>query len=251
MSRSVRALGPDAVRKAIEILASGEIGKSRGGVLESGTQWGGDRMLLSWDCGVVRFVVGATLYEQDHPSFLLAEFPPGGAPPRLATWLRDLSPREAPLFLGLAGELVPLWPGVTAACGFLDRFGYFYRLHRTLIEPAARELRTVAEGLLALQHWPVLFERAMDAMGERAYASLPKALAAADLGAFLGRLLMGSLSGRLTLARIPECLRSMREPPAPQAEECLRIPHYRRMFDQLERSAESAAPAIERLRAAV
>ena len=87
----------------------------------------------------------------------------------------------------------------------------------------------------------------LDAMGEPALASLPKGVADADLGAFLGRLLIGAQTGLITLARIPECLRAMCEPPAPDAEECLRIPHNRRMVEKLERAAESAARLIERL----
>jgi hypothetical protein len=91
----------------------------------------------------------------------------------------------------------------------------------------------------------------MDSMGELARGSLPKGLAAADLGAFLGRLLIGTQDSRLTLARVPECVRAMYEPPTPLAEDCLRIPHYRRMLKNLERFTESAAPLMEQLRAAL
>jgi hypothetical protein len=149
--------------------------------------------------------------------------------------------------MGLAGELPPAWPGIASACAFLDRFSHFYRSHRTRIELAGRELRYVAEGLLALQHWPALLALVMDSMGEM--ASLPKGLAGADLGAFVGRLLIGTPHRRITLARVPECMRAMYELTTPPAEECLRIPHYRRMLQNLERSAEAAAPLMEQLRA--
>jgi len=251
MPRSVIAVGPDAVRKTVQILAAVEIGKAQGVALESGAQWGGDRMLLSLNGGFVQFVAGNTLFEQDREGFLLAEFPAGCASANRASWLRGLSLYETPFCLGLAGEVVQLWPGIASACGLLDRFGHFYRRHRTQIEQAARELRYVAEGLLALQRWPALFEQVMDAMGEQAQGSLPKGLAAADLGAFMGRLLIGAQGARITLNRIPECLRAMREVQAPQAEECLRVPHYRRLLEKLERAAESAAPLIEQLVAAL
>lgn len=247
MPRSVIAVGPDAVRKTVEILAALKIGKTQGVALESGAQWGGDRMLLSLDGGSVQFVAGNTLYKQDREGFLLAEFPAGDAFARRASWLQGLSPYEMPFCLGLAGEVPQLWPGIASACGLLERFSHFYRGHRTQIELAARELRYVAEGLLGLERWPALFKEVMDAMGEQAQGSLPKGLAAADLGAFLGRLLVGAQGARITLTRIPECLRAMRELPTPEAEECLRIPHYRRMLEKLERAAESAAHLIEQL----
>jgi hypothetical protein len=227
-----------------------EIGKPQEVALESGAKWGGDRMLLSVDGGSAQFIAGSPLYRQHQAGFLLAEFPAGGAPPRRASWLRGLSPYEMPFCLGLAGERRS-FGRASSACGFLERFSHFYRNHRTQIELAARELRYVAEGLLALQRWPALFGPAMDSMGEQAHGSLPKGLAAADLGAFLGRLLIGAQGRRITLTRIPECVRAVSEPPTPQAEECLRIPHYRRMLENLERFAESAAPLIEQLRAAL
>lgn len=203
-------------------------------------------MLLSLDGGFVQFVAGSTLYKQDRAGFLLAELP-GGETPKPASWLRGLPADETPFLLSFARELIPLWPGTPTACGFLDRFGHFYRCHRPRIALAAREVRTIAEGLMGLQRWPALFEQILDAMGEPALASLPKGVADADLGAFLGRLLIGAQTGQITLARIPECLRAMCEPPAPDAEECLRIPHNRRMVAKLERATESAARLIERL----
>ena len=60
--------------------------------------------------------------------------------------------------------------------------------------------------------------------------------------------MMGAQAGRVTLARLPACLRAIREAPGPQAAECLRIPHYRRMIEKLERVSESAAGLIEQLR---
>ena len=251
MPRSVIAVGLEAVRKTAEILAAVEIGKTAGVGLASGAQWGGDRMLLSVTDGSVQFVVGSTLYGQDQAGFLLAEFPLGGASPCRAPWLQGLSPYEMPFCMGLAGELPLAWPGIVSACAFLDRFSHFYRSHRPRIELAGRELRYVAEGLLALQHWPALFAMVMDSMGELARGSLPKGLAAADLGAFLGRLLIGAQDSGINLARVPECVRAMNEPPTPLAEDCLRIPHYRRMLKNLERFTESAAPLIEQLRAAL
>ncbi len=75
----------------------------------------------------------------------------------------------------LAAELTHIWPCVTNACAFLQRFGYFYRRHRAAIEHAARELRYVSEGLLALrQHEPLLFDLAMEAMGAAGLDILPK-----------------------------------------------------------------------------
>jgi len=244
-------VGLDAVRRTIEFLAAVEIGKVTGAGLAPGAQWGGDRMLLSIKGGSVRFVAGNTLYRQDQAGFLLAEFPAGAAPPTRASWLQGLSRYEVSFYMGLAGELPAAWPGIASACAFLDRFGHFYRSHRTGIELAERELRSVAEGLLALQRWPELLAAVTDSMGEAARGSLPKGLADADLGAFLGRLLIGTRHGRITLGRVPECVRAMCEAPTPPAEDCLRIPQYGRMLKKLERSAESAAPLMEQLSAAL
>lgn len=239
------------MRKTVEILAVVKVGRVTGVGLASGTQWGGDRMLLSVEGGFVRFVVGNTLYQQGEADFLQAEFPAGGASASPPAWLQGLSQAEMPFCMGLAGELPLAWPGTASACALLDRFSHFYRSQRTRIELAGRELRYVAEGLLALQHWPPLFALATDSMGGVARGSLPKGLAVADLGAFLGRLLIGTQHIGISLARVPECVRAMCEQPAPPAEECLRIPHYRRMLKNLERSAESVAPLVEQLRAAL
>jgi len=228
-----------------------EIGNLQAGHAMAGAEWRGDRMLLSVDREYVRFVAGNILYRQDRVDFFQAELPSEGVSPRRASWLQCLSTYETPFFLRLAKELVEFWPGTVAACDFLPRFGHFYYCHRSRIELAARESRTIAEALLALQHWPVLLEQVMNAMGEPAFESLPKGLSDGDLGGFLGRLLIGAQSGRITLVRIPECLRAICEPSAPQAEECLRIPHYRRMLEKLGPAAESAALLIEGLLAAL
>ncbi|MGO9232139.1 MAG: hypothetical protein ACLQKA_23330 [Bryobacteraceae bacterium] len=244
-------MGPGAIRKAAEILAVVEIGQARGAGLAPGAQWGGDRMLLSVMDGSVQFVVGSTLYRQEQADFLLAEFPAGSASAGPASWLRGLSPQEMPFRMGLAAELSPAWPGIASACAFLDRFSHFYRSHRTQIELVGRELRYVAEALLALQHWPELLTAVMDSIGDLARGSLPKGLSEADLGGFLGRLLIGAHRSRISLAGVPQCVRAMCEPPTPPAEACLRIPHYRRMLRNLERHTESAAPLMEQLCAAL
>jgi len=228
-----------------------EIDKVTGVGLAPGARWGGDRMLLSVKDGSVQLVVGSTLYRQEQADFLAAEFPAGGARPRRAFWLQGLSKYEMPFCMGLAGELPPARPGIVSVCAFLDRFSHFYRSHRPRIELAGRELRFVAEGLLALQHWPALLAAVMDSMGELAPGSLPKGLAAPDLGAFLGRLLIGTPQSRITLARVPECVRAMYAQPTPSVEDCLRTPHYRRMLKKLERFTESVSPLIEQLRAAL
>lgn len=244
-------MGGDALRKAVAILAGVEIGKATAVGLASGVLWSGDRMLLSVKDGAVQFVVGSALYRQDQADFLRAEFPNGGASASRASWLRGLSPREMPFCMGLAGELPPAWPGIASACAFLDRFSHFYRSQRTRIVLAGRELRYVAEGLLVLRHWPPLLVMVMDSMGGLARESLPRGLAAADLGAFTGRLLIGAQGRRITLARVGECLRAMRETPTPAAEDCMGIPQYRRMLRNLERFTASVAPLIERLGAAL
>lgn len=251
LPRNVIAVGLEALRKTVEILADVEVGKQPAAALACGVQWGADRMILSIADGCVRFVIGNMLYRQDQADFLVAEFPVRGAFPRRAAWLEGLPRYEMPFCMGLAGELPPAWPGITSACAFLDRFSHFYQSHRTLIELARRQLLFVAEGLLALQRWPSLLGPVMDSMGERGQGSLPRGLGAADLGAFLGRLLIGAQRSGITLARVPDCVRVLCEPDAPRAEECLRIPQSRRMLTNLERFAESVAPLIERLGAAL
>jgi hypothetical protein len=76
-------------------------------------------------------------------------------------------------------------------------------------------------------------------------------MAAIDVGAFLGRLLIGTGDSQVTLARLPQCLRAMREPPTVEAEECMGIPQYQRMSEKLERSAERVSPVLQQLRNAL
>ncbi|MDR3700733.1 MAG: hypothetical protein P4L56_13900 [Candidatus Sulfopaludibacter sp.] len=251
MPRSAIAVGPDAIRKAVEILAAAESGSITTVGLVSGARWGGDRMLLSVKDGCVQFVAGSTLYGEDPADFLRAEFPAGRASPKRAACLQGLSRYEMPFCMGLAGELPPAWPGSASVCAFLDRFSHFYGSHRTRIELVGRELRFVAEGLLVLQHWPALLGAVMDSMGDPARRSFPKGLAAADLGAFAGRLLIGTPDSRVTLAPVPGCVRAILEPATPSTGDYLRIPQYRRALKNLERYAESVAPRIEQLRAAL
>jgi hypothetical protein len=251
MPRSIIALGDDAVRQAAQILALLETGKVTTIGLVCGARWGGDRILLSVEDGGVRFAAANIIYKQDQADFLRAEFPAGSASPGGASWLQGLSPYEMPFCMGLAGELPPAWPGTPSICAFLDRFSHFYGNQRPRIEVAGRELRYVAEGLLTLQHWPALFGAVMDAMGGAARRSLPNGLTNADLGVLLGRLLIGTERSRITLAPVPGCMRAMLEPPTPLTEDCLRTPHYRRALKNLERFAESVAPRIEELRAAL
>ncbi len=208
-------------------------------------------MLLSVQDGSVQFVAGSTLYRQDQAEFLRTEFPAGCASPSRASWLQGLPPSEMPFCMGLAGELAPAWPGVVSACAFLDRFSHFYRSHRPHIELAGRELRYVAEGLLALQHWPALLDLVMESMGEMAPGSLPKGLSAGDLGAFVGKLLIGTRDGRINLASVPEKVRGLYDLLTVPEEGCLRAPHYRRMLKNVERFTESAAPLMNQLRAAL
>jgi hypothetical protein len=252
LARSAIALGHDAIRKTAGILAVTETVKATLVGLVSGTQWGGDRVLLSIEDGCVQFVAGNTLYKQDQADFLRAEFPAGSAFAGRASWLQGISPQEMPFCMGLAAELPPAWP-VTACstCAFLERFGHFYRSHRPQIELAGRESRYVVEGLLALQHWPALLEAVMDSMGEPARRSFPKGLADADLGAFIGRLLLGPSHDRIRLAPVPDAMRTLYEQDPPAAEVYLRIPQYLRTLKKLENHAESLAPLIEELRAAL
>jgi hypothetical protein len=251
LPKSVVAVGPDAVRKTVDTLAAVELGKFPLAGLSSGDQWGGDRMLVSVQGGSVQFVIGNTLYRQDRADFIRAEFPAGTAAPRRGSWLQGLSAHEMPYYFGLAGELPPAWPGIASAAAYLDRFSHFYRSHRTGIQLAGRKLRYVAEALLALEHSPPLFAIVLDSMGELAHASLPKGLSAADMGSFVGTLLIGIQQERAILWQLPECVRALSEPVKAPAEApaqaWLRSPHYRRMLKNLEDYAESAAPLIAQL----
>lgn len=251
MSRSIVAQGRDAARKAAEILARAPVSETQGVALEPGSQWGRDRIVLSVDWSSVRFAKGSVLFKQDHEGFLITEFPPGSEPPKRASWLRGLSTYEMPLCMGLAGELAKKWPNIDSVYGYLERFACFYCNNRVQVESAARDLRFVAEGLLALPRWPAMFALVMEVMGEKAQTSLPHGMEAADLGAFLGRLINGSQTSGISLDRIPEQLRTMREQPARQAEERRQVPQYRRMMGNLERFAASVSPQIDHLRAAL
>ena len=186
LPRNVIAVGLDALRKTVEILAVVEAGKQPAAVLAGGVQWGADRMILSIEDGCVRFVIGNMLYRQDQADFLGAEFPARGAFPRRAAWLRGLSRYEMPFCMGLAGELPLAWPGITSACAFLDRFSHFYQSHRTRIELARRQLLFVAEGLLALQRWPSLLGPVMDSMGDRGAGKSPEGTGRPRSGRFPG-----------------------------------------------------------------
>jgi len=231
-------------------MAVAENGKATIIGLIPGTQWGGDHLLLSVEDGRVQFVIGSTLYSQDQADFLREEFPARGAFAARAAWLQGLTRSEMPFCMALAAELPPVWPGM-ATCAFLDRFAHYYRSHRTRIELAGREARYIVEGLLALQHWPELLDAVLDAMGEAARWSFPKGLAASDLGAFVGKLLIDTPRDRITLAGVPGAMRAIYEQDTPPSDAYRQIPQYRRTLNKLERHAESATPLIEELRAAL
>lgn len=248
MTKTAIAVGAEAIRKTAAIMAAAETGRATMAGLAPGTQWGGDRLLLSVEDGNVQFVIGSTLYSQNQAEFLRAEFPTGSASAGRASWLRGLTPYEMPFCMALAGELPPAWPGM-AVCAFLDRFGHYYGSHRPKIELAGREARHIVEGLLALQHWPELLGAVLDSMGEAARWSFPKGLAAGDLGAFVGKLLIGTPDDRITLAGIPGAMQAIYSQDTPSPDAYRQIPQYRRTLDKLERHAESAAPLLEELRA--
>jgi hypothetical protein len=219
--------------------------------LSPGAQWGGDRMLLSVSAASVKFVAGSTLYEQDQEGFLMDESRVGISSSRPAAWLRGISLYDMPFCMGLASALAPAWTATFATCSFLERFSLFYRINRGTVESASIELRYVLDGLYAARRWPSLFIPLMQAMGEGALASLPKGVAAADIGAFLGRLLAPNRQGSVALDQVPQCLRDAREKQAAEPEEWERIPQYKRTIESLERSAARVAPLIEHLRAAL
>jgi hypothetical protein len=236
LSRSVLAAGMQGVRQSLEILGSAGVGGAAGRTLAPGWQWRGDRMLLSVDLASVKFVAGTTLYQEDQESFLLSEFVGSGETiARQAPWLRGLSRYEIPFCMGLAGGLASAWPDTTSTCALLERFSNFYRNHRTQLESAARELRYILEGIFALQHWPALFEDLMQSIGPGARASLPRGLAEADVGTFLGRVLADR---SIALRGLPLSV-------------SMEVPHYRRAIERLGTSAERVAPIVERLRDAL
>ncbi len=215
-------------------------------------RWHGDRLLLSAHTDAVRFAAGSILYEQDLDGFLASEYPPEvAAAARKVPWLAALSRYELPFSMRLAGRLVLVWGENLAVCAFLERFGFFYSGNRMHLEAATRELRLVLDGLLTLRSRPALSGPLAESLGEVAAAWLSQAGAAGeDVPAFLGRLL-AEPAGVCPLPRLPEALRALAASPREPVRECLRVPHYRRALETLERSAERAAPLLERLRAAM
>jgi len=102
-----------------------------------------------------------------------------------------------------------------------------------------------------MQHWPALFGAVVEFVGEPAQAALAKSGSPGGLGGFLGAVLIGSAGGGVPLYGLPGALRGMRDPVTPEVEACLRVPHYARMLDSLERAADRAAPIVEQLAAAL
>ena len=204
-------------------------------------------MLLSVQGETVKYVAGNTLYTEDQDGFLLREFPADGSvSARQATWLIGLTRYEIPFCMGFAGALAQSPADTVSTCPFLERFSYFYCAHRTHAEAAARELRHVLESLFAFQRWPAIYRVLMDAMGDQASAVLPKGLSPIDIGFFLGRLLTGGAERQLTLAGLPAAVRTIRNSEEEHAD-CLRMPQYRRLLDNLERSTERSAQQLEDL----
>jgi len=207
-------------------------------------------MLLSVQGETVKYVAGNTLYTEDQDGFLLREFPADGSVrARQATWLIGLTRYEIPFCMGVAGALAQTPADTVSTCPFLERFSYFYCAHRTRAEAAARELRHVLEGLFAFQRWPAIYRVLMDSMGDQADAVLPKGLSPIDIGFFLGRLLAWGET-QVSLTGLPAAVRSIREAEEEHAE-CLRMPQYRRLLDNLERSTERIAQQLEDLREAL
>ncbi|HUI54281.1 MAG TPA: hypothetical protein VLY04_04880 [Bryobacteraceae bacterium] len=208
-------------------------------------------MLLSIDRASVRCLAGNILYEEDLAGFLKREFPSGGPPEaRKAPWFALLSRQEMPFCISLVATLVQTSEDNVPGCLFLERFSRFYSGHRSEVQLAARELRLVLDGLFALQQAPALFATCMDSMGPLARVSLPRGVALSDVGSFLGRLMIGAGRDQISLAELPSVVRGIRQSSAEEAQRFLQIPHRRRMLETLERSAESVAPLLDRLRAA-
>ncbi len=209
-------------------------------------------MLLSSSYRSVKFAVGTTVCEQDLTGFLADEYPAAAAPgARMGPWTLGLSQYEMPFCLYLAGGLAPGWGGHLPVCRFLERFTSFYRNNRTHIELAARELHHVVDGLLALQPWPALFRFLLDTMGEQSDSAIPKGVSAKDVAGFLGRLLIGKGPAQVSLGGLPELLHTIRELPTGPAVACLRIPHYARIMENLERAAARVTPVVNQLRDAL
>jgi len=247
----VVAVGRSAVRQAASILAAGRAGGASGCAPRPGAQWRADRLLLSVDRKSVKFLAGNALYAEDLDGFLKHEFPsgvPAGA--SQAGWLAGLSRFEMPFSMSLAATLALECDESISGCSFLERFCCFYCNHRTHLESAARDLRHVLEGLGGLRQWPTLFTSCLDCMGERARSSLPNSVTPPDVAAFLGRLMLGTGRDRITLADLPATVRELRQSPSEETLQFLRVPHLSRMLDRLEHFAGSAAPLVDRLRAA-
>ena len=247
MSRVITAVGRQAIQQSASILGSGGSAPHR--ELLPGAQWRADRLLLSVDPQSVRFLVGNVLYREDLDGFLRDEFP-SGAPVHTsrARWLAGLSQYEMPFCMGLASSLALGCDESISGCFFLQRFAGFFCNHRTQIELLARDLRYVLDGLFTLQQHPALYAWCMDSMGERARSSLPTSVTPRDVGAFLGRLVIGTGSEQISLAELPHTLRAFRLSSTPESEELMKVPHLRRMLETLEYFAERAAPQIDRLR---
>ena len=67
LAKTAIAVGAESIRKTAEILALAETSKATIAGLMPGTQWGGDRLLLSIEDGCAQFVVGNTLYNGCSP----------------------------------------------------------------------------------------------------------------------------------------------------------------------------------------
>lgn len=255
MPRTILTAGVPAIWQTVEILSSigsgGAPNRTAVG-LEPGTQWRRDHLLLAVGARSVKYVAGSVVCEQDLDGFLREQYSDAlESQQRAPAWMLGLSRYEIPFCMTLAGRLAPAWGGNLAVCPFLDRFGFFYRANRTHLELAARELHHVLDGLFAVQSWPGLFGVLLDAMGEGAAQSLPRGIAATDIASFLGRLLVGNGPEEVSLARLPELLHTLQEMPTGPAEACRRIPHYRRILENLERSCQRVSPVLAQLRAAL
>jgi hypothetical protein len=250
LARTVVAVGRSAVHQSASILAADFAGTIPGVTLWPGAQWRFDHLLLSVDRKSVRFLAGNILYQEDLDGFLTHEFSSGErVSASQSHWLTGLTRFEVPFCLSLASTLALQCDENISGCSFLDRFGTFYYNHRTYIESAARELHFVLDGIFALRQWPALFKVCIDSMGEQAQSSLPHGVMPPDIGAFLGRLLTGTGSERITLAKLPAKVRDLRESSTEEAGSP-REPHLRRMLETLERFAERAVPVLDRLRTA-
>ena len=244
-------MGRAAVRQAAEILAAGAAGAIPHAHLRPGARWHADYLLLSIGRDSVQFLAGNVLYQEDLVGFFSREFLSGAqAFPGRAPWLAGLLPHEMPFSMSLAATLALACDETVSGCAFLERFSCFYCSHRTLLEQAARELRYVLDGLFALDQQPAMLAPCLDSMGELAGSCLPKGVAPADIGSFLGRFLIGAAGDGISLAGLPSVVHQLRESLAEETTPAPGLPHLRRMLTTLEHSAERAAPVLALLRAA-